>query len=146
MCHNFLTNSFLYFTLQLVDIRLPSRHMEPCLVRRDNFNRPLLIYGLVLSMGFFNSDSHYQLFYEQFINLVEESKTFGSIECDSLVRKRFARQSGIENLKNDKFKSLFPELTKEIRETIIGKRYYLHIIYQRIITINDNYKNKKRNL
>lgn len=54
--------------------------------------------------------------------MVEESKTFGSIECDSLVRKRFARQSGIENLKNDKFKSLFPELTKEIRETIIEQK------------------------
>ena len=40
--------------------------------------------------------------------MVEESKTFGSIECDQLVRKRFARQSGVENLKNDKFKELFP--------------------------------------
>jgi len=51
--------------------------------------------------------------------MVEESKTFGSIECDQLVRKRFARQSGVENLKNDKFKELFPDLTKEIKEGIL---------------------------
>ena len=41
-------------------------------------------------------------------NLVEESKTYGSIECDTLLRKRFARQSGMENLKDEKFKELFP--------------------------------------
>merc|ERR1711953_638024 len=46
--------------------------------------------------------------------MVEESKTFGSIECDQLVRKRFARQSGVENLKE-----LFPDLTKEIKEGIL---------------------------
>ena len=68
--------------------------------------------------------------------MVEESQTFGSIECDQLVRKRFARQSGVENLKNDKFKELFPgkrkkqydpnvitwsfsDLTKEIKEGIL---------------------------
>ena len=69
-------------------------------------------------------------------NLVEESKTYGSIECDTLLRKRFARQSGMENLKDEKFKELFPgwkrlkligyvillsilDLVQEIKETII---------------------------
>ena len=52
--------------------------------------------------------------------MVEESKTFGSIECDQLVRKRFARQSGVENLKNDKFKELFPGKRK--------KHYDLNVI------------------
>jgi len=51
--------------------------------------------------------------------MVEESKTYGSIECDSLLRKRFARHSGMENLKDEKFKELFPDLVQEIKESII---------------------------
>merc|ERR1711909_70448 len=51
--------------------------------------------------------------------MVEESKTYGSIECDTLLRKRFARHSGMENLKDEKFKELFPDLVQEIKENII---------------------------
>ena len=66
---------------------------------------------------------------------MEESKTYGSIECDTLLRKRFARHSGMENLKDENFKELFPgflnlktrqtnhlfdsDLVQEIKENII---------------------------
>ena len=62
--------------------------------------------------------------------MVEESKTFGSIECDQLVRKRFARQSGVENLKNDKFKELFPGSCNHNSPGIIIARHHVTHIFR----------------
>ena len=49
--------------------------------------------------------------------MVEESSTYGSMEASSVVRRRLARNSAAENLKNETFVELFPGLVKEIKES-----------------------------
>merc|ERR1712130_389000 len=49
--------------------------------------------------------------------MVEESSTYGSMEASTVVRRRLARQSATENLKNEQFVELFPKLVKEIKES-----------------------------
>ena len=46
--------------------------------------------------------------------MVEEATTYGSIETPNAVRQRLARDSGAENLRNEKFVELFPDLVNEI--------------------------------
>ena len=54
--------------------------------------------------------------------MVEESSTYGSMEASSVVRRRLARNSATENLKNETFVELFPDLVKIIKETAVKER------------------------
>lgn len=54
--------------------------------------------------------------------MVEESSTYGSMEASSVVRRRLARNSASENLKNEIFVELFPDLVKEIKESVLKQR------------------------
>ena len=54
--------------------------------------------------------------------MVEEATTYGSIETPHAVRQRLARDSGAENLRNEKFCELFPELVEEINSQLEKRR------------------------
>lgn len=54
--------------------------------------------------------------------MVEESSTYGSMESSSVVRRRLARNSASENLKNETFVELFPDLVKDIKESVAKQR------------------------
>lgn len=54
--------------------------------------------------------------------MVEESSTYGSMESSSVVRRRLARNSATENLKNEHFVELFPDLVKEIKDNLAKQR------------------------
>ena len=54
--------------------------------------------------------------------MVEEATTYGSIETPNAVRQRLARDSGAENLRNEKFVELFPDLVNEINAKIEKRR------------------------
>jgi len=54
--------------------------------------------------------------------MVEESSTYGSMEASSVVRRRLARNSAAENLKNEQFVELFPDLVKDIKESAAKQR------------------------
>ena len=54
--------------------------------------------------------------------MVEEATTYGSIETPNAVRQRLARDSGAENLRNEKFCELFPELVEEINSKLEKRR------------------------
>lgn len=54
--------------------------------------------------------------------MVEESSTYGSMEASSVVRRRLARNSASENIKNEIFVELFPDLVKEIKESVLKQR------------------------
>ena len=54
--------------------------------------------------------------------MVEEATTYGSIETPNAVRQRLARDSGAENLRNEKFVELFPDLVIEINAKLEKRR------------------------
>lgn len=54
--------------------------------------------------------------------MVEEATTYGSIETPNAVRQRLARDSGAENLRNEKFVELFPDLVNEINAKLEKRR------------------------
>jgi len=54
--------------------------------------------------------------------MVEEATTYGSIETPNAVRQRLARDSGTENLRNEKFCELFPDLVNEINAKLEKRR------------------------
>jgi len=67
--------------------------------------------------------------------MVEETKTWGSIECSSQVRISLANKSGSENLKNPEFCELFPSLVELIN---IGKVPTFEQKTENKIDVNDN--------
>ena len=67
--------------------------------------------------------------------MVEETKTWGSIETSRLLRNSLASKSGRENLNNRTFCELFPDLVELIK---IGKVPTFDQMQHNTVDVNDN--------